>query len=247
MRIDILTIFPPFFDSPLREGIIHRARERGLLDLRVLDLRSWATDRHRVTDDAPYGGGAGMVMKPEPLSAALEQLRTEHPGARTVLLSPQGRVWNQGLVREYGALPGLILVCGRYEGVDERVIATFIDEEISIGDYVLTGGETAALVVVETVAREVPGVVGQPESVRHDSFFDGLLDHPHYTRPAEFRGRSVPEALLSGDHAAIARWRRREALRQTLRKRPDLVEKAALTPEDRALLERIKAGDADET
>jgi len=247
MRIDILTIFPPFFDSPLREGIIHRARERGLLDLRVHDLRAWATDRHRVTDDAPYGGGAGMVMKPEPLSAALEQLRTEHPGARTVLLSPQGRVWNQGLVREYGALPGLILVCGRYEGVDERVIATFIDEEVSIGDYVLTGGETAALVVVETVAREVPGVVGQPESVRQDSFFDGLLDHPHYTRPAEFRGRSVPEALLSGDHAAIARWRRREALRQTLRKRPDLLEKAALTPEDRALLERIKAGDADET
>ena len=247
MRIDILTIFPPFFDSPLSEGIIHRARERGLLDLRVHDLRAWATDRHRVTDDAPYGGGAGMVMKPEPLSAALEQLRTEHPGARTVLLSPQGRVWNQGLVREYGALPGLILVCGRYEGVDERVIATFIDEEISIGDYVLTGGETAALVVVETVAREVPGVVGQPESVRQDSFFDGLLDHPHYTRPAEFRGRSVPEALLSGDHAAIARWRRREALRQTLRKRPDLLEKAALTPEDRALLERIKAGDADET
>jgi len=247
MRIDILTIFPSFFDSPLREGIIHRARERGLLDLRVHDLRSWATDRHRVTDDAPYGGGAGMVMKPEPLSAALEQLRTEHPGARTVLLSPQGRVWNQGLVREYGALPGLILVCGRYEGVDERVIATLIDEEVSIGDYVLTGGETAALVVVETVAREVPGVVGQPESVRQDSFFDGLLDHPHYTRPAEFRGRSVPEALLSGDHAAIARWRRREALRQTLRKRPDLLEKAALTPEDRALLERIKAGDADET
>lgn len=245
MRIDILTIFPSFFDSPLREGIIHRARERGLLDLRVHDLRSWAADRHRVTDDAPYGGGAGMVMKPAPLCAALEHLRAEHPAARTVLLSPQGRVWDQGLVREYGALPGLILVCGRYEGVDERVIEALIDAEISIGDYVLTGGEAAALVLVETVAREVPGVVGQAESVRQDSFFDGLLDHPHYTRPAVFRGRPVPEVLLSGDHAAIARWRRREALRQTLRKRPDLLDKAPLTTEDRALLERIEAGDAD--
>jgi len=247
VRIDILTIFPPFFDSPLSEGIIHRARERGLLDLRVHDLRSWATDRHRVTDDAPYGGGAGMVMKPEPLFTALEQLRAENPGARTVLLSPQGRVWSQALVREHGALPGLILVCGRYEGVDERVIEALIDEEISIGDYVLTGGEAAALVIVETVAREVPGVVGQADSVRRDSFFDGLLDHPHYTRPAEFRGRRVPEVLLSGDHAAIERWRRREALRQTLRKRPDLLDGAALTDHDRAQLERIKAGDAGET
>jgi tRNA (guanine37-N1)-methyltransferase len=162
-----------------------------------------------------------------------------------VLLSPQGRVWNQELVREHGAAAGLILVCGRYEGIDERVREALIDEEISIGDYVLAGGETAAMVIVETVSRQVPGVVGQEESVQQDSFFAGLLDHPHYTRPAEFRGRAVPEVLLSGDHAAIARWRRREALRQTLRKRPDLLEKAPLTPEDRSLLERIKAGDAD--
>jgi len=172
-------------------------------------------------------------------------LRAESPGARTVLLSPQGRVWNQGLVREYGAAAGMILVCGRYEGVDERVREALIDEEISIGDYVLAGGETAAMVIVETVARQVPGVVGQAESVEQDSFFAGLLDHPHYTRPAEFRGRAVPEVLLSGDHAAIVRWRRREALRQTLRKRPDLLEKAALTAGDRALLDLLKGEDAD--
>jgi tRNA (guanine37-N1)-methyltransferase len=245
---DAVRMQGPALSSSIQFWVIglHASDTATDLDLRLHDLRSWAADRHRVTDDAPYGGGAGMVMKPEPLFAALEQLRAENPGARTVLLSPQGRVWSQSLVREFGALSGLILVCGRYEGVDERVIEALVDEEISIGDYVLTGGEAAALVIVETVAREVPGVVGQAESVRRDSFFDGLLDHPHYTRPAEFRGRKVPEVLLSGDHAAIERWRRREALRQTLRKRPDLLEGAALTGEDRALLERIRAGDADE-
>jgi tRNA (guanine37-N1)-methyltransferase len=245
MRIDILTIFPAFFDSPLGESIIRRACERGLLDIRVHDLRDWAADRHRVTDDAPYGGGAGMVMKPEPLFAAIGQLKAENPGATTVLLSPQGRLWGQALVREYGDRPGLILVCGRYEGVDERVRLALIDEEISIGDYVLAGGETAAMVLVETVARQVPGVVGQAESVAQDSFFSGLLDHPHFTRPAEFRGLAVPEVLLSGDHAAITRWRRREALRQTLRKRPDLLEAAELSAEDRRLLDEIRSADAD--
>jgi tRNA (guanine37-N1)-methyltransferase len=244
MRIDILTIFPAFFDSPLQESIIRRACERGLLDIRVHDLRGWAADRHRVTDDAPYGGGAGMVMKPEPLFAAIEQLKAGNPGATTVLLSPQGRVWSQALVREFGERPGMILVCGRYEGVDERVRAALIDEEISIGDYVLAGGETAAMVLVETVARQVPGVVGQADSVAQDSFFAGLLDHPHYTRPPEFRGLAVPEVLLSGDHAAIARWRRREALRQTLRKRPELLESADLTAEDLRLLEQIRGTDA---
>jgi len=243
MRIDILTIFPSFFDSPLREGIIHRARERGGLDIRVHDLRAWTLDRHRVTDDAPYGGGAGMVMKPEPLFAAIEQLKAESPGAATILLSPQGRVWNQPLVREYGGRPGMILVCGRYEGVDERVRAALIDEEISIGDYVLAGGETAAMVLVETLARQVPGVVGQAESVAQDSFFAGLLYHPHYTRPPVFRDLAVPEVLLSGDHAAITRWRRREALRQTLRKRPDLLAAADLGAEDLKLLQQIRGAD----
>ena len=246
MRIDILTIFPAFFDSPLRESIIHRACERGVLDIRVHDLRAWTLDRHRVTDDAPYGGGAGMVMKPEPLFAAIEQLKAESPGATTVLLSPQGRLWSQSLVREYGERPGMILVCGRYEGVDERVRAALIDEEISIGDYVLAGGETAAMVLVETVARQVPGVVGQAESVEHDSFFAGLLDHPHYTRPPVFRGLAVPEVLLSGDHAAITRWRRGEALRQTLRKRPDLLTAADLGAEDRKLLDHIRGADDDD-
>ena len=247
MRIDILTIFPLFFDSPLREGIIHRACERGELDIRVHDLRAWTLDRHRVTDDAPYGGGAGMVMKPEPLFAAIEHLKAENPGATTVLLSPQGRVWSQRLVREYGEREGMILVCGRYEGVDERVRAALIDEEISIGDYVLAGGETAAMVLVETVARQVPGVVGQAESVAQDSFFAGLLDHPHYTRPPLFRDLAVPEVLLSGDHAAITRWRRREALRQTLRKRPDLLAAAELGAEDLKLLDQIRdTGDNDD-
>ena len=240
MRIDILTIFPAFFDSPLREGVIFRACERGVLDIRVHDLRSWTLDRHRVTDDAPYGGGAGMVMKPEPLFAAIEQLKAENPGAPAVLLSPQGRVWNQPLVREFGGLPGLILVCGRYEGVDERVLEALIDEEISIGDFVLAGGESAAMVLVETVARQVPGVVGQAESVEQDSFYAGILDHPHYTRPPLFRDLAVPEVLLSGDHAAITRWRRREALRQTLRKRPDLLAAAELSAEDLRVLEQIR-------
>jgi tRNA (guanine37-N1)-methyltransferase len=242
VRIDIVTIFPSFFGSPLQEGIIHRACERGVLDIRVHDLRAWTRDKHRVTDDAPYGGGAGMVMKPEPLFAAIEQLRGENPGATTVLLSPQGRLWSQPLVREYGARAGMILVCGRYEGVDERVRAALIDEEISIGDYVLAGGETAAMVLVETLARQVPGVVGQAESVEQDSFFAGLLDHPHYTRPPVFRDLAVPEVLLSGDHAAITRWRRREALRQTLRKRPDLLAGAALGAADLKLLEEIRGG-----
>ncbi len=241
MRIDILTIFPGLFASPFEESIIRKARDRGLLDLRVHDLRSWTQDRHRVTDDYPYGGGAGMVMKPEPIFAAVEELRAASPGASTVLLSPQGRVWNQALVREFGGRPGLILVCGRYEGVDERVREALVDEEVSIGDFVLTGGEVAAMVVVETLARQVPGVVGQAASVEQDSFYAGILDHPHYTRPEVFRGMAVPEVLLSGNHANIERWRRREALRQTLRKRPDLLAGAALDEEDRRTLAEIAA------
>jgi tRNA (guanine37-N1)-methyltransferase len=245
MRIDIVTFFPEFFASPLEESIIRRGRERGLLDIRVHDLRGWTTDRHKVTDDAPYGGGVGMVMKPEPIFAAVEALKAERPDAATILLTPQGRVWNQSLVREFGARPALILLCGRYEGVDERVREALVDDEIYVGDYVLAGGETAAMVLVETLARQVPGVVGQADSVAQDSFFAGLLDHPHYTRPAEFRGRAVPEVLLSGDHAAIASWRRREALRHTLRKRPDLLADADLTPEDLRLLAELRAEDAD--
>jgi tRNA (guanine37-N1)-methyltransferase len=240
LRIDIVTIFPGFFDSPLQESIIRRARDRGLLDIRVHDLRSFTTDRHRVTDDYPYGGGAGMVMKPEPIFAAVEALREEAPPRRVTLLSPKGRAWCHDLAREYSRLPGLVLVCGRYEGEDDRVRQSLVDDEVSIGDYVITGGEAAALVLIESVARLVPGVVGAPESVEQDSFYSGILDYPHYTRPPVFRGMEVPPVLLSGNHADISRWRRKEALRMTLERRPDLLEKAALSREDEELLEEVR-------
>jgi len=240
MRIDIVTIFPKFFDSPLRESILRRALERGLLEVRVTDLRDYTSDRHRVTDDYPYGGGAGMVMKPEPIFAAVEALKAEDPEKTVVLLSPRGRTWNQDLARSFSLRPGMILICGRYEGEDERVRTDLVEEEISIGDYVLTGGETAALVLVESVARLIPGVVGAAESVERDSFTSGILDYPHYTRPAEFRGMKVPKVLLSGNHADIERWRRKEALRITLERRPELLEGLDLTGQDRELLTELK-------
>lgn len=239
MRFDIITIFPDFFTSPLEESIIRRARERGLIDVRVHDLREHTTDRHRVTDDYPYGGGAGMVMKPEPIFAAVEALKADSGNLKVVLLSPRGRVWNQDLAQEFSGEEGLVLICGRYEGEDERVRLALADEEISIGDYVLTGGETAAMAVLESVARLVPGVVGAAESVERESFTTGILDYPHYTRPADFRGMEVPPVLLSGNHADILRWRRKEALRATMERRPDLMEKIELSPEDNRLIEEI--------
>jgi tRNA (guanine37-N1)-methyltransferase len=240
MRIDIVTIFPGFFESPLQESIIRRARDAGLLDIRIHDLRDFTTDRHRVTDDYPYGGGAGMVMKPEPIFAAVESLKEEGPSRRVTLLSPKGRTWNHDLALEYSALAGVILVCGRYEGEDDRVRRVLVDDEVSLGDYVLAGGETAALAVVESVARLVPGVVGAAESVEQDSFYSGILDYPHYTRPPVYRGMEVPEVLLSGNHEDIRRWRRKEALRLTLERRPDLLEKADLTREDEELLGEVR-------
>jgi tRNA (guanine37-N1)-methyltransferase len=240
MRFDIVSIFPRFFESPLRESIVQRARERGLIDVRICDLRDHATDRHRVTDDYPYGGGAGMVMKPEPIFAAVESLKAETPASRVVLLSPRGKVWNHGMAREFSSLPGLIMICGRYEGEDERVRTGLVDEEVSIGDYVLTGGEAAALVMVESIARLLPGVVGAVESVEQDSFFSGILDYPHYTRPPVFRDMEVPPVLLSGNHADISRWRRREALRITFERRPDLLEMAELSEDDKELLEEVR-------
>lgn len=223
MRIDILTIFPGIFEGPLRESLLGKAIAAGLLDVRVHDIREHAAGRHRQVDDEPYGGGPGMVMKPEPIFAAVEALG---PGdKRVILLSPAGRRLDQGLVRELATEPWLVLICGRYEGVDERVVEGLPAEELSIGDYVLSGGELPALVVVEAVARLVPGVIGREESHERDSFGpEGLLDHPHYTRPAEFRGMRVPEVLLSGDHAEIERWRREAALEKTRRNRPDLLE-----------------------
>jgi tRNA (guanine37-N1)-methyltransferase len=221
VRIDVLTIFPEIFGSPLRASLLGKAIAAGLIDVRVHDIRAYATDRHRKVDDEPYGGGPGMVMKPEPIFAAVEALG---PGPkRIVLLSPAGRRLDQALVRELAREPWLVLICGRYEGVDERVVEGLGAEEVSIGDYVLSGGELPALVVIEAVARLVPGVVGKEESLLRESFEEGLLDHPHYTRPAEFRGMRVPEVLLSGDHAAIDRWRREAALEKTRRNRPDLL------------------------
>ena len=224
MRIDVVTIFPGIFESPLRESLLGRAIEAGLLDVRVHDLRDSTSDRHRQVDDESYGGGPGMVLKPEPVFAAVESL-----GAgvrRTLLLSPAGRRLDQDLARELAVEPWLVLICGRYEGVDERVAEGLPAEEVSIGDYVVAGGEVPALVVLEAVTRLVPGVIGRGESHEQDSFGDdGVLDHPHYTRPAEFRGMRVPETLLSGNHQEIERWRREAALEKTRRNRPDLLER----------------------
>jgi tRNA (guanine37-N1)-methyltransferase len=221
VRIDVFTIFPGILESPLRGSLLGRAVARGLVDVRVHDLRDWSADRHRSVDDEAYGGGPGMVIRPEPVFAAVESLDPDR--GRVLLLSPGGRPLDQALVRELAAEEHLTLICGRYEGVDERVVAGLPAEEVSIGDYVLSGGELPALVVIEAVTRLLPGVVGREESVRRDSFDDpALLDHPHYTRPPEFRGMRVPDVLRSGDHAEIERWRRRAALEKTRRNRPDL-------------------------
>jgi tRNA (guanine37-N1)-methyltransferase len=224
VRIDVLTIFPGIFESPLRESLLGKAIGSGIVDVRVHDIRGHAADRHRRVDDEAYGGGPGMVMKPEPVFAAVESLG-EAP-KRVLVLSPAGRRLDQALVRELAAEPWLVLVCGRYEGIDERVVEGLPAEELSIGDYVLSGGEVPALVLLETVTRLVPGVIGREESHERDSFGEeGLLDHPHYTRPPEFRGMRVPEVLLSGNHADIERWRRDRALEKTQRNRPDLLER----------------------
>ncbi len=238
MRIDIVTIFPEMVRVPLETSIVARARAEGIVEIAVHDLRAWTEDRHRSVDDAPYGGGAGMVMRPEPLFRCVEQLRAEAgPPGRAVLLSPQGRLLNHDLARELRNADRLILLCGRYEGFDERVRLYLADDEVSIGDYVLGGGELPALVVVEAIVRLLPGALGSVASLDEESHTGGLLEYPQYTRPQEFRGWSVPEVLLSGDHAAIARWRRAERLRRTAARRPDLLERANLAEEDRAVFE----------
>jgi tRNA (guanine37-N1)-methyltransferase len=241
LRIDVVTIFPEAL-APLQTSIVGRAQSRGILSVRVWDLREFTTDRHRTTDDYPYGGGPGMVMKPEPFFAAARAIATEagRPD-RLILTSPQGRRFDHALALELSRLGHVVVLCGHYEGVDERVAVGLGAEEVSIGDYVLTGGEMAALVIVDATARLVPGVVGDEGSVGAESFSGGLLDFPHYTRPPEVEGLRVPEVLLSGNHAHIARWRRKEALRRTARRRPDLLAAADLSPEDRKLLEEIDA------
>jgi tRNA (guanine37-N1)-methyltransferase len=234
VKIDVVTIFPGMLAGPLDESILGRARAAGLVEVAVHDLRDYTTDRHRTTDDAPYGGGAGMVMRPEPLFSAVEALRT--PEADVVLLTPQGRVFSQAIARELSARKHLILLCGRYEGFDERVRAHLATDELSIGDYVLTGGELPALVVIDAVVRLLPGVLGSEESLAEESHATGLLEYPHFTRPPELRGWTVPDILLSGNHAAIARWRREQALLRTLRRRPELLAGAELSAADRRFL-----------
>jgi tRNA (guanine37-N1)-methyltransferase len=233
MRIDILTLFPSMFAGPFDESIIARAIQQGLVTIHLHNIRDWATDRHRTVDDTPYGGGAGMIMRPDVLGRAIEAVRALDRRALVVLLTPQGRLLSHEVARQLAAWPRLILVCGRYEGVDERVRALHVDEEISIGDYVLTGGELPAMVLVDVVARLVPGVV-DAESLEHESHAAGLLEYPQYTRPARYAGLGVPPVLLSGHHAEIARWRREQALRRTYLRRPDLLERVHLE-KDRAL------------
>src|SRR5947208_5169990 len=225
LRIDVLTLFPKMFESPFAESIVSRARQAGRLQLEIHDIRSWTTDRHHVVDDTPYGGGAGMVLKPEPLTRAIRS--TAGDAGYVVLMSAQGALFDQAAARRLAQLPHLVIVCGHYEGVDERVIESEVDEELSIGDFVLTGGELAAMVVIDAVTRLVPDVI-EPASLTHESHTEGLLEGPHYTRPVEHEGRRVPAVLLSGDHAAIARWRRAEAVRRTAERRPDLLDRAGL-------------------
>jgi tRNA (guanine37-N1)-methyltransferase len=241
VKIDIVTIFPAMVQAPLSEGIVGRAIDRGLLDVRVRDLREYATDRHRVVDDMPFGGGPGMVLKPEPLFRAVDAIREERgePSA-IVLTSPDGRRFSHEDARRLSRLEQVVILCGRYEGIDERVRLHLASEALSIGDYVLSGGELPALVIVDAVARFVPGVVGDEASVAHDTFARGLLDFAQYTRPAEFRGWPVPPVLLSGHHAEIERWRRRDALERTIERRPDLLsDTGSLEPGDRELLKEL--------
>lgn len=241
MRVDIITIFPEMVRNAASFSILGRAQEKGLLTLHAVDLRDYTTDRHRTTDDAPFGGGAGMVMKPEPIFAAVEDAVARGPGRpRVVLTSPRGRKYNQLLAEELAREPHIIIICGRYEGVDERVCQQLVTDEISIGDYVLTGGELAALVILDSVVRLLPGALGDEESAVYESFSSGLLEHPHYTRPAEFRGMKVPEVLLTGDHQVVRRWQRKEALRVTWLRRPELLASAPLSASDRALLEELR-------
>jgi len=273
-RFDILTIFPDFFRGPLDYGIIRRAREAGLVEISIHDLRNFTKDKHRTVDDRPFGGGEGMILKPEPIFECVESLGSLSSQAERVagtakqsviLLSPQGRKLNQSLVAELAELDRIVLICGRYEGVDERVGEHLADREVSVGDYVLSGGELGAAVIVDTVTRLIPGAVGNEASTRQESFTSpcsagalardaadegrpsstcvsgGLLDYPHYTRPADFRGMAVPEVLVNGNHEEIKRWRRKRALKKTLRNRPDLLEDAVLSREDEALLEEIRS------
>jgi tRNA (guanine37-N1)-methyltransferase len=241
LAIEVVTIFPRMIQAPLDEGIVRRARDRGLVDVRTHDLRDFTDDRHRTVDDAPFGGGPGMVMKAEPFLRAVESVLPQRGGSTdaVVLLSPRGRRLDHETADRYSRLEHLVLLCGRYEGIDERVRQALACEEVSLGDFVLTGGEVAALALIEATVRLIPGAIGDEASAEADSFAEGILDCPHYTRPAVVRGLGVPDVLLSGDHERVRRWRRKEALRATLRVRPDLLSSARLGPEDEGLLREV--------
>jgi tRNA (guanine37-N1)-methyltransferase len=242
MDIEILTLFPGIFTSPLQESILKIAQEKRLIKITVVDIRDFCNDKHKTADDVPYGGGPGMVLKPEPLTAAIESQLAKFPESTLIFLSPQGKLFNQEKARELAKNPNLLLICGRYEGIDERVKQLFPHQEISIGDYVLTGGEIPALVIIDAITRLIPGVVGNPDSVNTDSFSEWTgFDYPHYTRPPLFRGLAVPEVLISGNHEKIRVWRKKQALRKTLQQRSDLIEVDLLMEEEKQLLEEIKA------
>ncbi len=241
MRIDVLTLFPQMFDGFIGSSIVRRAIERHLVDIRLHNIRDYAHDKHRTVDDYPYGGGAGMVLKPEPIFEAVEAIKMEVGLAcvPVVLLSPQGRLFTQEIARQLASYESMILICGRYEGVDERVAEHLTTDEISIGDYLLSGGEVAAMVVLDSVVRLLPGVLGSEASLSEDSYTEGLLEYPQYTRPAVYRGWAIPPVLLSGDHGAIARWRRQQRLMRTAKRRPDLFSKITLSDEDKKLLDEV--------
>lgn len=240
MKFDILTLFPSMFAGPLTESILKRAVEKGLLEFHLHNIRDYAFDKHKVVDDSPYGGGSGMVMKVEPLAACLEKVKAGRPQAKVILTSPRGKVFDHGAARSLAREEEIVIICGRYEGIDERVLQLFVDDEFSLGDFVLTGGELAAMVMVDSIARFIPGVLGCAASAEADSFTNGLLEYPQYTRPAEFRGLKVPEVLLSGNHLEVNRWRRRKALEKTYQMRPDLLKEAMLDEEDMRYLGDIQ-------
>lgn len=242
LRFDIISIFPGMFESPFNESILHRARQQGLLDIRIHNLRDYSLNKHKKVDDYPFGGGVGLVMNVEPISRAIDDIKKQVPKARTILMSPGGKPFNQDKAWELSREENLILVCGRYEGVDERVGLHCVDEEISIGDYVLSGGEIPAMAVVETVCRLIPGVLGDENSVVEESFSDPLLEYPQYTRPRDFKGYKVPEVLVSGNHKNIQDWQRQQALKKTARVRPDLLRKLELSDQDKLALKELNIG-----
>jgi tRNA (guanine-N1)-methyltransferase len=247
MKFEVFTLLPEVFPPYLESSILQRARQRGLIDVQVHNIRDYTHDRHHTTDDTPYGGGGGMVMKPEPVFEAVESVlgfdsnQTQPPPVPIILLTPQGRVFTQRVTEELSAHERIALLCGRYEGVDERIREYLVTDEISIGDYVLTGGELPALMIIDAVSRLIPGVLGDPTGAEDDSHSMGLLEYPHYTRPPEFRGWQVPEILLSGDHGRIEKWRREQAITRTLTRRPDILEKADLSKEDKKIVERLRS------